>query len=226
MILEIVASDEITLTLHYSQEFPESQARVLLNHFEAAISSISNDKVQKVEDVSLISPSERRYLLGLAQPTTEPTEGLVHQLFETQVRKTPNAPAAQFESDNPLSYLDLNKLANAVARQLKCGRGSFVPVCMHRSINLVVSLLAILKTGAAYVILDPDVPAQRNEFMFRDVGAPFALVDQASRGTLPVEIVIEDLVERACYQDDWDLLIEQSYDDAVYVIYTSGSTGE
>ena len=212
--------------MHYCQEFPQSQARVLLSHFETAISSISNDKVQKVEDVSLISPFERRYLLDLAQPTTEPAEGLVHQLFETQVRKTPNAPAAQFESDNSLSYLELNKLANAVARQLTCGRGSFVPVCMHRSINLVVSLLAILKTGAAYVTLDPDVPAQRNEFVFRDVGAPFAVVDQASRGTLPVEIVIEDLVGRACYQDDSDLLIEQSYDDAVYVIYTSGSTGK
>ena len=212
--------------MHYSQEVPDGQARILLNHFEAAITSISDDKVQRINDIRLISASERRYLLDLAQPTTEPAGGLVHQLFETQVHKTPDASAAQFESDNPWSYSELNKLANAVARQLKCGRGSFVPVCMHRSINLVISLLAILKTGAAYVTLDPDVPAQRNEFMFRDVRAPFALVDQASRGKLPSEVIIENLIERALYQDNSDLLIEQSYDDAVYVIYTSGSTGE
>ena len=149
----------------------------------------------------------------------------MHQLFEAQVEKTPELPAVQFENDAPLSYSQLSQLANGVARQLSSERESYVPVCMQRSPNLVVALCAILKSGAAYVITDPDVPAQRNNFIYNDVCAKFAIVDRRTKGTFPNEVLIEDLVEKAEQQDRSNLNVQQSPEDTVYVIYTSGSTG-
>ena len=224
--VDIDVADEIAITIRHSELVGEAQARVLLDHYIAAIFSIVEGGAKTAKDIDLISSSEREYLMDLAKPLTEPVEGLVHQLFEAQVERTPDLPAVQFENDDPISYAQLNKLANGVARQLKCTTGSYVPVCMSRSANLIITLLAVLKTGAGYVTLDPDVPAQRNNFIFNDVSATFAITDHKSKRTFPVEVVIEDLVKEANSQDQSNLLVKQKCDDVVYVIYTSGSTGK
>ena len=179
-----------------------------------------------VQDLTLISEAERGYLLKLAEPLTLPVEGLVHSLFEAQAAKTPDLPAVQFESQAPMSYSQLNSVANGVARQLKCEKGSFVPVCIQRSTNLIISLCAILKAGSAYVIADPAVPLQRNNFIYDDVSARFAIVDRSTKGSFPNEVLIEDLVGDVDSYDQHNLNIEQSPEDIVYVIYTSGSTGK
>jgi non-ribosomal peptide synthetase component F len=97
---------------------------------------------------------------------------------------------------------------------------------MRRSVNLIVALVAILKAGAGYVTLDPDVPAQRNNFIFQDVSAAFAITDHTSKGTFPNEVIIEDLIEGAEHRNPTNLLVKQTSDDIAYVIYTSGSTGK
>jgi len=89
----------------------------------------------------------------------------------------------QFEGDAPMTYWELNKRANAVARQLVCGRGTYVPVCVSRSVNLVITILAILKTGAAYVLLSDDTPLERNRFIMKDIQAPFIITDITTRGS-------------------------------------------
>ena len=225
MILEIDISDHIAIKIYYSDVVENADANAVLEHYVSSIRSIIHDGARVVQDINLMSASEKGYLLKLAQPLTAPVEGLVNQIFEAQVVRTPELPAVQFENNAPLSYSQVNQVANGVARQLSSGRGSYVPVCMQRSSNLVVALCAILKSGAAYVTTDPDVPAQRNNFIYADVSAKFAIVDRRSKGTFPNEVLIEDLVERAELQDRSNLNVQQSADDIVYVIYTSGSTG-
>lgn len=223
--MEIEISDHIALTIHHSDSVLKADAQIILEHYITAIRSIIREDAHMVGDINLVSSSERDYLLKLAEPLTSPREGLVHELFEAQVEKTPDLPAVQFENDTALSYRQLNGIANGVARRLACGRGSYIPVCMQRSTNLIVALCAILKSGAGYVITDPDVPVQRNNFIYSDVSAEFAIVDQRSKGTFPNEVLIEDLVAEAEQQDTSNLHIHQRPDDIVYVIYTSGSTG-
>jgi len=223
--LNISVGGILEVTIQYNQTAPGPKIRVLLDHFLTALENISKDPSPTVQSIELVSSSEREFLLDHGRATTQPVEGLVHRLFERQVELTPDADALQFEADRPLTYLQLNKLANAVARQLPCGRGDRIPVCMRRSANLIVALLAILKSGAAYVTLDPDIPTERNRFIVEDVGAPCVVSDKSSSGKLPREILFEDWISRAGEQDDSNFEVEQEPNDIVYVIYTSGSTG-
>ncbi|KAI9873979.1 MAG: hypothetical protein M1830_010338, partial [Pleopsidium flavum] len=224
--LYISVRGTLEITMKYNQAAPEPKIRVLLNHFLTALENMSKDFWAAVQSIELVSSSERDFLLDHGRATTQPVEGLVHRLFERQVELTPDADALQFEADRPLTYLQLNKVANAVARQLPCGRGDRIPVCMRRSANLIVALLAILKSGAAYVTLDPEIPTERNKFIVEDVGAPWVVSDKSSSGRLPREVLFEDWISRAGEQDNSNLEVDQKPDDIVYVIYTSGSTGK
>lgn len=162
-----------------------------------------------------------------------PPVNLVHALFEDQAAKTPNAIAVQYEQESHMTYAQLNELANVVARQLVCGRGTIVPICMDRSINMILSLLAVMKTGAAYVLVSPEYPAARKQFIVQDTNAPFVLVDAANQGTVgerpgPSEVVIEKLIADAAdnpASHRLNLDIHQSPSDLAYIIYTSGTTG-
>ena len=159
-----------------------------------------------------------------------PKPNLVHTLFEAQVARSPDAVAVEFEQASYVTYREINELSNNVARQLVCGRGSIVPILMERSINMVVSLLAVLKTGAAYTLVSPESPPSRVRFIAEDTKAPFVLVDRAMQGQsgIAAEISIEDLLAQAKAADtDYasNLHVHQSPSDIAYVIYTSGSTG-
>ncbi|KAI1368161.1 hypothetical protein F5Y08DRAFT_10285 [Xylaria arbuscula] len=159
-----------------------------------------------------------------------PKPSLVHSLFEAQVARSPNSVAVEFEQTSHVTYREINELSNNVARQLVCGRGSIVPILMERSINMVVSLLAVLKTGAAYTLVSPESPPSRVRFIAEDTKAPFVLVDRAMQGQsgITAEIAIEDLLAQAKATDtDFasNLHVHQSPSDIAYVIYTSGSTG-
>ncbi|KAL1615419.1 NRPS [Neofusicoccum ribis] len=217
---------EALVSLRYSPQTPEAQARTVVEHLLTALENICSKPMQPVGEISIMCAAEKERLLALGEPATQPVEGLVHHLFEQQVKLTPHDAALQFETQQTLTYDQVNKLSNSVARQLPCGRGSFVPVCMPRSINLIVALLAIVKTGAAYVTLDPEVPRQRNQFIYDDVSAPFALVSRDTAGVFACELAVEDLVERASKFEDTNLDVSQTPEDIVYVIYTSGSTGQ
>ena len=225
LLCSISAAGAITLSLQHDRVVSTLQSRVMLDHFACALADIVASPEQSLASVKILPKSEEDYLLQLARPVTDPVEGLVHHLFESQVLETPDLPAVQFETDTPLSYVQLNRVANAVARQLPCGRGSYVPVCMPRSAELIIIILAILKTGAAYVPLDPSVPTERNRFIFEDVSAPFAVVSEKVKDIFDEELVVEELIRRAPKYSDANLNVPQVPTDIVYVIYTSGSTG-
>lgn len=157
-------------------------------------------------------------------------EGLVHSMIEQRAKAFPDATALQFERRTTMTYRQLNETANAVARQLVCGRGAFVPIATQRSLNLVVALLAVMKTGAAYVLLSPDAPDKRNKFIVEDLRAPFVITDGTTQGRFggTTEIRIEDLVaesQRMSTAYRTNLNIYQAHSDYAYVVYTSGTTG-
>lgn len=153
--------------------------------------------------------------------------GLVHSLFEERARTSPEIIALQFGRSQSMTYKELNEVSNAVARLLVCGRGSFVPIAVQRSSQLVIALLAVLKTGAAYVILALDAPDQRNQYVVEDSRASFVITDENTKGRFPrsKEVDIGELVRRAIDMNRQNLCIYQEPTEHAYLIYTSGTTG-
>lgn len=172
-------------------------------------------------------------LLALQHPkdVDHPKHGpLVHALIEAQARRTPDAVAVQFETEAFITYRKLNETANAVAKQLVCGRGTIIPVAVSRSPCLVIALLAVLKTGAAYLPLSPETPADRVRFVLEDTRAPFLIVDSTTQDLVPGldTVSIDELVSKsltASAAARKDLNVYQTPADTAYVIYTSGTTG-
>ena len=168
-----------------------------------------------------------------ARRSRERDHGLcLHTIIEGWAAKTPGAPAVSFSfGDNTLSYRQLDAWANRLARTLQrqnVGVGSLVGVSMKRSLEMVVGVLAILKTGAAYVPLDPRLPPERLLFMVSD--APLAVIltrntRPAVGDTLVIDVAAEPRGDPTL--GDVEPLNDAGVEtgDLAYVIYTSGSTG-
>ncbi len=156
----------------------------------------------------------------------------LHELFEEQVLRTPDATALVCRGVQ-LTYRELNEAANRLAHYLR-GRGltaeSLVAVCLERSPQMVIGLLAILKAGGAYVPLDLQYPQERLDFMLADSGAHWMLTQSGTRSSASVEAIPLDdpaLIEalQCCRTENPPLLAGHDAHAMAYVIYTSGSTG-
>ncbi|NEO74192.1 non-ribosomal peptide synthetase, partial [Moorena sp. SIO3H5] len=161
-----------------------------------------------------------------------PTDKCIHQLFEEQVDKTPDAIAVVFDQQQ-LTYHQLNQRANQLAHHLQnlgVEPEVLVGICVERSLQMVVGLLAILKAGGAYVPLDPNYPPERLSYMLEDSGVELLLTQQSLLESLP-----SHTPRIVCLDSDWaaieqhsgeNLDVGVSSDNLAYVIYTSGSTGK
>ena len=179
-----------------------------------------------------LSPAERQKILVEWNNTQAnyPKNKCIHQLVEEQVEQTPHAFAVVFE-DQTVTYEQLNRRANQLAHHLQSlgiGPEVLVGICVERSVDMVVGLLAILKAGGAYVPLDPNYPKERLTFMLADSQVPVLLTQESLVKDLPASqaqtICLETLL-------DHNLLAENPVSDVTsenlaYVIYTSGSTGK
>ncbi|HKW92528.1 MAG TPA: MupA/Atu3671 family FMN-dependent luciferase-like monooxygenase [Methylomirabilota bacterium] len=183
--------------------------------------------------ISLLDDAERERLLVAWNATRKAhsDDVCVHELFERQVRRTPDAVALVCE-DEQRSYDELNRSANQLARHLRtlgAGPDVLVGLCLERSIDLVTGVYGILKAGAAYVPLDPAYPTDRLALMLDDSECPILLTQQSLLQRLPPHHA-----HVVCIDGDWDRIERESGDDLdsgvictnlAYVIYTSGSTG-
>ncbi|HZV36755.1 MAG TPA: amino acid adenylation domain-containing protein, partial [Verrucomicrobiae bacterium] len=163
-------------------------------------------------------------------PAEYPRELCVHQLFEEQVRRTPDAPALLVGTDR-FTYAEVNRRANQLAHHLESlGVGPDVPVgiSLERSADLVIGLLAILKAGGAYVPLDPSYPRERLSKMLENSRAPILLTQQQFASTLPTENVRVVLMDEPLPPGlkETNPSSRARPDNLAYVIYTSGSTGQ
>ncbi len=206
----------------------------LAGHFQTLLQGIVNNPDQHLSRLPLLSQAERHQLLveWNSEPTDYPSDRCVHQLFESQVERTPNATAVAFENER-LTYGELNRRANQLAHYLaKLGVGPdvLVGILVERSLDMVVGLMGILKAGGAYVPLDPAYPQERVAFMLEDSEVRVLLTQRHLLGSVPdsrAKVVVLD--------SDWHEIAKEEAGNPVdnvasrnlaYVIYTSGSTGK
>ncbi|KAJ7631853.1 hypothetical protein DFH06DRAFT_694313 [Mycena polygramma] len=215
------------LEASFDSSFPKGRIAVLLDHFLTSLKSIlsMNAFSANVGDVPILSPSEHSMLVEQATPRAPMRRELIHRLVEARAQSAPHSIAVEeLESWRAWTAGEINRFANIVARQLNCDRNSIIPVCLNRSAHLVIALLAILKTGSAYVILDPDHPQERLRLILNDINAPFVISSSklASRFDLPVKDISLLLGTPA---GDQNLEVSLDCRSRSYIVYTSGSSG-
>ncbi|KAJ7769954.1 hypothetical protein B0H16DRAFT_1776921 [Mycena metata] len=212
----------------FDTSFDAAQIRVLLEHFLAALTSLfSIDPFSaKIGHLDISSPSEGALFLEQAVPRSAKQTELIHHLIEARAQSSPDSIAIEeFESGHSWTMGELNHSANVVARQLDCDVNSIIPVCLDRSAHLVIALLAILKAGSAYVILDPDHPEERLRLILDDINAPFVI--SSSNFASRFDIVVKDVsvLLRSSTSVNQNLGVSQNCENTAYVVYTSGSSG-
>ncbi|GCE09111.1 hypothetical protein KDAU_64400 [Dictyobacter aurantiacus] len=214
--------------------FREETIARLVTHYLHLLAQLVDDPTQAVFRVSLLTAQERQLQLVTWNQTAAPfpQDRCLHELFEEQVQKSPQAPAVLFE-DTQLSYEELNARANQLAHVLQ-GYGvtpdTLVGLCVERSLEMVVGMLGILKAGGAYVPLDPDYPAERLKYMLTNTGVNVLLTQAHLQDRLPMH-----QARVLCLDADWSQIAQAPSTNLstsgvhpahlAYVIYTSGSTG-
>jgi amino acid adenylation domain-containing protein len=226
------AKSQINLVLT-GAGLPRAQMSAMAGYYAAALNAIAEDPHAGYDSQPLLSEHERRQLLVEWNNNSAEYERntCVHQLFEEQVERTPDSIAVEFGSIQ-LTYRELNNRANQLAHHLRaCGVGAEVPVgiCMERSAEMFIALLAVVKAGGAYLQLDVDYPADRLSFMMADSGAKVLVTQshlQPAMAEHQAHLVIvdrdRDLISRF---STGNLPTVTTPDNLALVIYTSGSTG-
>ncbi|SIT78514.1 MULTISPECIES: non-ribosomal peptide synthetase [Burkholderiaceae] len=228
------AGDEIIGRLGYATAlFERSTIERHVGYLQTMLRAMVACPQQLVATLELLSPAERQLLLNTWNATQQayPAHRCVHQLFEAQVERTPEAPALVFEAQT-LSYAQLNAQANRLAHQLiewGVRPETRVAICVQRSAALVVGLLAILKAGGAYVPLDPSYPGERLAHILADAAPSIVLADAAGRAALGeaalAECTVLDPTTLPALPDTNPSVAGLTARHLAYVIYTSGSTG-
>ncbi len=217
-----------------SSQFRSAAIKRLLGHLQTLLESFVVAPQQLLATLPLITEAERYQLLVEWNQTTVdyPDDKCIHQLFEEQVLRTPEAIALVFEQQH-ITYQELNQRANQLAHYLQArgvGPDVLVGILVERSIEMVVALLGILKAGGAYVPLDPAYPADRLSYMLSDSQMTVLVAQQALLAILPAPPA-----QVVCIDTDWPSIAQSNLHNPTsvvtpahlaYVIYTSGSTGK
>jgi len=235
--LSCVQTDEALVTsfAYDARAFSSANIRRLAQQFHTLLESAVSDPKMAVSRLLLLADEEREHLLQRLNETQRPypKELCFHQLFEAQVARTPAAQAVVCEEER-LSYEELNARANQLAHylmRLGVGPETRVGICVERSVQMLVGLLAILKAGGAYVPLDAYGPRERLAFMIEDADLHLLLTQQVLSAQLGDLLAA---TRTLCIDDEWPQIAQESVSNptslttpqnAAYVIYTSGSTG-
>lgn len=236
--LFVIVDDEkgtLKITFEYNADlFTGETIQRFLRNFNVLISGMVSDSCRRISRLPLLAEEERQLLLTKYNCTQAdyPKDKCIHQLFEEQVKKEPDAVAVMFEGQE-LTYRELNRRANRLAHYLwKAGVKPevLVGICLERSLEMIVGLMGILKAGGAYVPLDPAYPDERIEYILLNAEAKILVTSSKLSHTLP-----EHTAHVICMDTDWKAISEENGEDPdsevkpdnlSYVIYTSGSTGK
>jgi len=220
--------------IEYSADlFERETVRRMAQHFENLVAALVASPERRIAEVSFISPAEERQLLIELNRTqiNFPRRGCVQHRFEEVAAANPDRLAVA-DSLTAATFSELNHRANQLARHLKTlgvRPGSLVAVLLDRSVNFVVSILAILKIGAAYVPLDPSYPKERLSLMLREALIPLVVTAFKYRQQVPDfvrQLQVETLDQVCGNEDGSSLPIQIDERNLAYVIFTSGSTGK
>jgi amino acid adenylation domain-containing protein len=231
-----------TLEIFYRPDlYSKDSIRRMAAHLATAIDGLAAQPTSKVSELPLLAPEEMHQLLVEWNETRfVPVVETVAHLFESRVERTPDATAlifartGQSQPAEQLTYRRLNRKANRLAHQLQemgVGPNVFVGICLDRSPELIVSILAIFKAGGTCVPLDPSYPTERLRFMIQDTSAPVILTNKALlpilKGTAHSKIIcLDDSPPEARPESEKNPAGHGDSDSPAYIIFTSGSTGK
>ncbi len=228
-------TEELIGTLEYNSDlFDEGTICRMVGHLHELLTAIVANPKQHLDELPLLTKAEQHQLLVAWNDTQAeyPINQCIHQLIEAQVERSPDAVAVVFV-DQHLTYEELNAKANQLAHHLQAlgvGPEVLVGICLERSVDMIVGLLAILKAGGAYVPLDPTYPQERLDFVLQDTQLPVLLTQQRLIEKFP-----QHQVQVVCLDTSWSAIARQSKQNPsnpvkpknlAYIIYTSGSTGQ
>ena len=227
--------DQLAGHLEYSTDlFDKSTIERIAAQYETLLAAAVSDPAQRIADLPILTKEDKTKLLveGNATLSQYPRRFSIHQLFEQQVQRHPSAVACVF-GEKSLTYRELNARANQVAHYLR-RRGvlpeSLVGICLDRSLDMIVSLLGVLKVGATYVPLDPAYPRERKAFILDDANAGFLVTQQSMMAELPGflgELITLDAAAADIAKQSTDNpAMEAAPERLAYLLYTSGSTGK
>jgi len=233
LAITLVEGLPISLSITYDSAcFENTFISRILQQLKSVLEAGISRPEQRVADISLLTTAEWQQF-SIESSNGNQSEQCVHVLFEKQVASTPGATALVF-GEQSLTYQELNERANQLAHHLRAiglQSETNVGLCMSRSVETVVALLAILKAGGVYVPLDPQLPSERLSFMLAETNVPILLTQQDLLFDLPPIVAASEVV---CLDTEWDTIAQHnaanpkgfiSPAQIAYIIYTSGSTG-
>uniref|UniRef100_UPI00249198D9 non-ribosomal peptide synthetase n=1 Tax=Aquimarina algiphila TaxID=2047982 RepID=UPI00249198D9 len=217
----------------------------MMEHFKQLLSSLLSAPNELLSNIEYLIPDERRKLLHEfnSNQVNHPINKTIVDLFVEQAQKAPDSIALKFEEEN-LTYKKLDERSNQLARYLQkegVTQETLVPICIERSIEMIVGILGIIKAGGAYVPIDPEYPEKRINYILTEIDSKIVLTSKKSRSVLDefrylkiISFAFEDL-NIVSLDQDWELINKESTSsytpkvspsDLAYIIYTSGSTGD
>ncbi|MCW5312696.1 amino acid adenylation domain-containing protein [Nostoc sp. KVJ3] len=234
--LNILQTDsELLVELEYNTDLFDTQTiQRWLGHYVTLLEGVVANPEQPLKELPILTQTQQHQLLVEWNNTQVDygSEYCIHELFEAQVERSPDAIAVVFE-DEQLTYRQLNHRANQLAhylRSLGVKPEVLVGICVERSLEMMVGILGILKAGGVYVPLDPAYPKERLAFMLEDAQISVLLTQQRLVKELP-----QQEAKVICIDTDWEIIAQESQENLLarftsenlaYVIYTSGSTGK
>ncbi|MCT7949710.1 amino acid adenylation domain-containing protein [Ancylothrix sp. C2] len=235
LVVAASVETEVVIKIQYNRgKFSDSTIYRLLLHIKTLLENIALNPNQLIKEISNLCGAEYHQIMVKWNKTgyEYPENRCIHQLFEEQVTLLPDAPALVC-GEKQLSYNQLNQKANQLAHYLKnLGVCAEIPVviCLARSVELMVAILAVLKAGGGYVPVDPEYPRERISFILEDVKAPILLTSKNLLNELPsIEgkvICLDRLEDEISTGNSENPICEITPENLAYIIYTSGSTGK
>ena len=229
----------VTANFYYDANFFQAMdiGRLAENYLALAASAVAAPETA-IGELDMLAAAERQYLVYDYNHTAAeyPTDKCIHHFIEAQAQQTPDRVAVEFQ-EQALTYGELNRRANQLARRLRAlgvKPEVLVGICVERSPDMIIGMLAILKAGGAYVPLDPNYPKERLEFILTDTQTPVLLTKKSVIDRL--KFAIENFKAKIiCLDENWKEIAGESGENfactatpgnRVYIIYTSGSTGK
>ncbi|WKL50110.1 amino acid adenylation domain-containing protein [Flavobacterium pectinovorum] len=222
--------------------FDKDTIERFIGHYEHLLAELVKAPEQCYDQISLLLPSEHQEMVYDWNATDKdyPQDKTIYELFQAQAESTPDSVALVYEGQE-LSYRELNERSNQLARHIRCEyqkrtqealrADSLIALCLDRSLEMVIGILAVLKSGGAYVPIDPEYPQDRIDYILEDTGAVLVLSQKHLLNKedlqLPKDKVIAIDLGGSIYdgQDISNLPQHSGAKNLAYVIYTSGTTG-
>lgn len=227
----VANNDEYSIGFEYCTDlFKEDSIRRMLEHYKVLLLKIIDNPQVTIGEINVLTEEEKIMILKEFNNTVAdyPKEKTIVDLFEEQVDKSPNNIAVVYKEQH-ISYHELNEKSNQLARELKSmgiKPNSYVALIVERSIQMIIGIIGILKSGAAYVPIDPTLPIDRINYMLKDCD-PKAILTDGNMQEYKISVPCINVFDDANFTGSIENLQRvNKINDLAYLIYTSGTTGK